>query len=113
MWLQQNVKKLNRNSTFAGLLGFTSPGGRLGAFCSSTEQLQTELTGFPTRGIFHCESVAPQYTEVGAGASLCRHHSTISATLMWDRSIMCLLKVKRKLNVVLRVILAWSFYEGH
>lgn len=113
MWLQQNVKKLNRNSTFADLLGFTSPGGHLGAFCSSKEQLQTELTGFPTRGIFHCESVAPQYTEVGAGASLCRHHSTISATLMWDRSIMCLLKVKRKLNVVLRVILAWSFYEGH
>lgn len=113
MWLQQNVKKLNRNSTFADPLEFTSPGGHLGAFCSSTEQLQTELTGLPTRWILHCESAAPQYTEVGAGASLSRHHSTISATLMWDRSIMCLLKVKRKLNVGLRLILAWSFYEGH
>lgn len=47
MWLQQNVKKPNRNSTFADPLEFTSPGGHLGAFCSSTEQLQTELTGLP------------------------------------------------------------------
>lgn len=113
MWLQQNVKKPNRNSTFADPLEFTSPGGHLGAFCSSTEQLQTELTGFPTQCICHCESVAPQYTELGAGASLSRHHSTISATLMWDRSIMCLLKVKRRLSSVLRLILARSFYEGH
>lgn len=90
MWLQQNVKKLNRNSTFADPLEFTSPGGHLGAFCSSTGQLQTELTGFPARWSLLSESVAPQDTEAGAGASLSRHHSTISATLMWDRSIMCL-----------------------
>lgn len=51
MWLQQNVKKLNRNSTFADPLEFTSPGGHLGAFWSSTEQLQTELTGFPPDGL--------------------------------------------------------------
>lgn len=51
MWLQQNVKKLNRNSTFADPLEFTSPGGHLGAFWSSTEQLQTELTGFQPDGL--------------------------------------------------------------
>lgn len=70
MWLQQNVRKLNRNSTFADPLEFTSPGGHLGAFWSSTEQLQTELTGFPTQWTLLCESVAPQYTEAGAGTSL-------------------------------------------
>lgn len=59
MWLQQNVKKPNRNSTFADPLEFTSPGGHLGAFCSSTVQLQTELTGLPAPWTFHCESVAP------------------------------------------------------
>lgn len=50
MWLQQNVKKLNTNSTFADPLEFASPGGHLGAFWSSTEQSQTELTGLQPDG---------------------------------------------------------------
>lgn len=40
VWLQQNLKKPNRNSTFADPLKFSSSWGHLAALCSSTWQLK-------------------------------------------------------------------------